>query len=203
MRSVSLAAGAALALAALLAQGAEPSPRRAESARLMNELMSGTGPIGGDFTLAGPRGRRVALADFRGRFVLLYFGFTTCPDVCPTDLLAIGDALRELGDDAKAVQPLFVTLDPARDKRAVIDAYAARFHPAFVALSGSEAQVRKVATAYKVSFEKVPLPGAATYTIDHAAFTFLVGRDGKYLGVFPPGTPPQRIAEALRSEMAR
>ena len=167
----------------------------------MNELMSGAVPVGGDFTLTNAGGRRVRLADFRGRLVLLYFGFTTCPDICPTDLLAIGEAVRALGPDGEAVQPVFVTLDPKRDTREVIGAYAAHFHPRFVALTGSESEVRKVATSYKVFFEKVPLPQSKTYTIDHAAFTFLLGRDGKYIGLFPPGTPPERMAALIRSEL--
>jgi cytochrome oxidase Cu insertion factor (SCO1/SenC/PrrC family) len=156
-----------------------------------------------DFTLTDSRGQRFRLAGQRGRYVLLYFGFTGCPDVCPTDLLAIGDALRELGADGAKVQPVFVTLDPKRDTRAVIGAYAANFHPGFVALTGSEAEVRKVARLYKVSFDKVPLPTAGSYTIDHAAFTFLLGRDGKYIGHFPPGTPAERMAALIRDEMRK
>jgi len=197
-----LAAGAALVLAALSCQAQEPGLRRAEAARMMGELMAGTN-VGGDFTLTDSRGRRFRLADQRGRYVLLYFGFTGCPDVCPTDLLAIGDALRELGADGPKVQPVFVTLDPRRDTRAVIGAYVANFHPAFVALTGSEAEVRRVASLYKVSFDKVPLPTAGFYTIDHAAFTFLLGRDGKYIGYFPPGTPPERMAALIRDEMRK
>ena len=201
MRHALTAAGAALALAALLAHGEEAKPRRAEAARLMNELMSGTVPIGGDFTLTDAGGHRVRLADFRGRLVLLYFGFTTCPDICPTDLLAIGQAVRALGPDGETVQPVFVTLDPKRDTREVIGAYAANFHPRFVALTGSESQVRKVATSYKIFFEKAPLPRSKTYTIDHTAFTFLLGRDGKYIGLFPPGTPPERMVALIRDEL--
>jgi cytochrome oxidase Cu insertion factor (SCO1/SenC/PrrC family) len=197
-----LAAGAALVLAALLSHADELSPRRAEAARMMGELMAGTN-VGGDFTLTDSRGRPFRLADYRGRHVLLYFGFTGCPDVCPTDLLAIGDALRELGAEGAAVQPVFVTLDPKRDTRQVIGAYAANFHPRFVALTGSEAEVRKVARLYKIAFEKVPLPSAGSYTIDHAAFTFLLGRDGKYIGHFPPGTPAQRMAALIRDEIRK
>ena len=202
MPRIPLAAGAALVLAALSGQAQEASPRRAEAARLMGELMAGTN-VGGDFTLTDSRGRPFRLSDQRGRYVLLYFGFTGCPDVCPTDLLAIGDALRELGPDGAKVQPVFVTLDPARDTRAVIGAYAANFHPGFVALTGSEAEVRSVARRYKVSFEKVALPSAGSYTIDHAAFTFLIGRDGKYIGYFPPGTPPERMAALIRDEIRK
>ena len=176
-----------------------PAPRRADAARLMDELMSGKVPVGGAFTLTDARGKRVRLADLRGRIVLLYFGFTSCPDICPTDLLAIGEAVKSLGAGGDAVQPVFVTLDPRRDTRSVIGEYTASFHPRFIALTGSEAEVRRVATAYKVYFEKVP--AGASYTIDHAAFTFLLDRDGKYIGVFPPGTASERMAAVLRDEL--
>lgn len=187
-------------LAALAAASAEP-PRREGAARLMEELMSGKVPVGGEFTLTDARGRRVSLKDFRGKLVLLYFGFATCPDVCPTDLQAIGRALRALGSAGDRIQPIFVTLDPARDTREVIGAYAAAFHPRFVALTGSEPEIRKVATAFKVFYEKVPLPGALGYTIDHAAFTYLLDAQGRYVGIYPPGTPADRMEQLLREEL--
>lgn len=169
----------------------------------MNELMSGKVPVGGPFTLTDAKGRRVALRDFRGRMVLLYFGFTTCPDVCPTDLVAIGKALRNLGGDGRHFQPIFITLDPERDRRDVIGAYVAGFHPRFIALTGSPEEVRGVASSFKVFYEKVPLPGSAEYTIDHTAFTFLIDRHGRYVGVYPPGTPHDRLAALLREELRR
>lgn len=167
----------------------------------MNELMSGKHPVGGPFTLKGADGRRVRLADFAGKVVLLYFGYARCPDVCPTDLAIIGQALSSLSADGDQVQPLFVTLDPKRDKPGVMREYVAAFHPRFVALTGTEAEIRRVATAYKVFYEKVPLPGANTYTIDHAAFTFLLDRGGKYVSFFPPGTPPERMAVTVREQL--
>lgn len=181
----------------------EGRERREGAAQLMNDLMSGKAAVGGEFALTDAKGRRVALRDFRGKLVLLYFGFTTCPDVCPTDLAAIGKAIRELGGAGRQVQPLFVTLDPARDTREILGAYAASFHPRLVALTGNEAEVRRVAAAYKVFFEKVPVVGAAGYTIDHTAFTYLVDRGGKYVGIYPPGTPHDRWVELLREELRR
>ena len=167
----------------------------------MNELMSGKHPVGGPFTLKGADGRRVALADFKGRIVLLYFGYARCPDVCPTDLAIVGEALRQLGPAGDEVQPLFVTLDPRRDTPAIMKEYAAAFHPRFVALGGTDAEIRRVATAYKVFYEKVPLAGTKTYTIDHSAFTFLLDREGKYVAFFPPGTPPDRMATMVREQL--
>lgn len=176
--------------------------RRADAARMMNELMSGKYPVGGPFVLADADGRRVSLADFKGRLVLVYFGFTGCPDVCPTDLASIAQALRDLGPAADGIQPLFITLDPERDKPAVLREYAAAFHPRLVALTGSESEIRRVAADYKVFFEKVPLPGTSTYTIDHTAYTFLTNRDGRFVTLFPPGTPPERMAVMLREQLA-
>lgn len=164
----------------------------------MGELMSGRHDIGAPFTLSDPAGRRVSLADFEGKLVLLYFGFATCPDVCPTDLALIAQALRQVGTDE--VQPLFVTLDPERDSPAVLREYVAAFHPAFIALTGTEADVRRVATSFKVFFEKVPLAGGG-YTIDHTTYTFLLDRRGKFLILFPPGTPPERMVEMVREHL--
>jgi protein SCO1/2 len=196
-------AAAALAAAALLLACAalQAEERRAEAARLMQELMSGKHPIGAPFTLSDPAGRRVSLADFRGRLVLLYFGFASCPDVCPTDLALIGAALEQLGPAAREVQPVFVTLDPARDTPAVLREYAAAFHPRFIALTGSEDEVRRVATDFKVFFEKVALPATQTYAIDHTAYTFLLDRKGEFVILFPPGTPADRMEYMLREQL--
>ena len=174
--------------------------RRADAASLMNELMSGRAPVGGAFTLPDATGKLRSLDEFRGRLVLLYFGYAYCPDVCPTDLAAIGGALRLLGDKAADVQPLFVTLDPARDTPQVLREYAAAFHPSFIALRGSEAETYRIARSYKVFYEKVD-DGKAGYLIDHAALTFLLDRNGKYVAFFPPGTKPDRIAAMLKDQL--
>ena len=109
------------------------------------------------------------------------------------------DALGPLGSE---VQPVFVTLDPARDRPELIGRYAERFHPRFLALWGTESQTREVATAYKVYFEKVPMPGTDQYAIDHTSFTYVLDAEGKFAGFFPPGTRGARIAERLRSMLA-
>jgi len=175
---------------------------RADATRLMGELMSGKAPIGAPFMLTDQSGHRRGLADFRGRLVLLYFGFASCPDVCPTDLLAIANAIRSLGADGETLQPVFVTLDPERDTREVLGAYVASFHPRFVALSGTEEETRSVATSYKVAYEKVRLPGAGTYTIDHTAYVFLLDREGRFVTLFPPCTPAERMAVMVREQLA-
>jgi cytochrome oxidase Cu insertion factor (SCO1/SenC/PrrC family) len=174
---------------------------RADAARLMGELMSGKGPVGGPFTLSDQTGHRRSLADFRGKLVLLYFGFAACPDVCPTDLLAIANVIRSLGPDGDELQPVFVTLDPERDTREALGAYAAAFHPRFVALSGTVEETRRVATSYKVAYEKVRPAGAATYSIDHTAYVFLLDREGRFVTLFPPGTPAERMLTMVREQL--
>ena len=174
----------------------------------MNELMSGKAAIGTPFTLTNAYGKRTSLADFRGKLVLLYFGYTSCPDVCPTDLLAIAQTIKSLGRQGEQVQPVLITLDPARDTREVLRGYAAAFHPRLVALTGSEDEIRRVATAYKVFYEKVKYEkgrgeGADFYLIDHSAFTFLLDRNGKYMLFFPPGTPPERMAMMVREQLGK
>jgi cytochrome oxidase Cu insertion factor (SCO1/SenC/PrrC family) len=191
---------AALAAALLFAAPASRGTQD-EAARLMNELMSGKAGIGMPFTLTDADGRKRRLADFRGKVVLLYFGYTFCPDVCPTDLMHIAAAIRSLGAEGDAVQPLFVTLDPARDTPELLRRYTTAFHPRFIALRGSEAETRRVARAFKVYSEKVPASGPG-YLVNHTAFTFMLDRDGRYRSFFPPGTPAGRMAPMIREQLA-
>ena len=165
----------------------------------MKDLMSGKALVGGPFTLADGSGTPRSLADFRGKVVLLYFGYISCPDVCPTDLARIGAMMNSLGAEGEAVQPLFITLDPLRDTPAVIKEYAAAFHPRLVALRGSEDETRRIATSYKVFYEKVPQ--GRTYVIDHTPFTYLIDRDGKYIAFFPPGTHADRMEVMVRETL--
>jgi protein SCO1/2 len=211
-RGAAFAARAArlFALAAWLAQASfaeaqapdGPAPR-VDAARLMNELMTGRVAIGTPFSLPNQEGRRVGPAEWRGQIVLLYFGYTYCPDACPTDLRNIAVAIEELGAAGPKVQPVFITLDPQRDTPSVIGRYAQGFHPRFEALGGTEEEVRRVASAYKVYFEKVPLTAGSGYVIDHTSFTYVLDTEGRYVGYFPPGTSGRRIAEFVKSVLAR
>jgi cytochrome oxidase Cu insertion factor (SCO1/SenC/PrrC family) len=194
----------AAAIAAACLFWGTASARGDEAARLMNELMSGKSPVGGDFSLTDAYGRKRSLADFRGKLVLLYFGYTSCPDICPTDLAQIGRAIRSLGKDSLQVEPVFVTLDPARDTAFVLRKYVTSFHPRFIALRGTEAETRRVARSFKVFHER----DAATakrrdYLIDHTAYTFLIDREGRYVAFFPPGTPAERMATMVREQLAQ
>lgn len=176
--------------------------RRPEAARLMNELMSGSSGIGIPFSLPDAEGHIRQLSDFRGKLVLLYFGYTFCPDVCPTDLAILAELLQRLGRDAEQVQVLFVTLDPARDTPRVLRTYVPAFDPRFIALRGSPAQTRRIATAYKTYYEKVSYAGNGAYLVDHTAFVYLLGRDGRYQAFFPPGTPSERMELMVRESIA-
>ena len=184
----------------LLAHPQGPQREASEAERLARELESGAVPVGGHFTLRDANGKPRSLADFRGKVVVLYFGFTFCPDVCPTDLAQIGKALRAIGPRAKEVQPLFVTLDPRRDTPRLLRRYVRSFHPSIVALTGSEEEVRRVARSFKVYSEQVP-DGRGGYTIAHAAFTFVLGRDTRYREFVPPGTPAGRIAAVIEEAL--
>jgi len=196
-----LAAAAGVSFQVSMRADAPREGGREEAARLMGELMSGRATVGGAFTLLDQNGTRRSLSDFRGKLVLLYFGYAYCPDVCPTDLMAMGQLIRSLGRDGEELQPVFITLDPQRDTREVLRDYVAAFHPRFVALSGTEEEIRRVATSYKVSFEKVRPSGAATYLIDHTAYVFLLDRQGRFATLFPPGTPAERMAVMVREQL--
>ena len=159
-------------------------------------------PTDATFALTDHHGRPVTDSDYRGRFMLIYFGFTYCPDICPTDLQNIGLALDQLGAAGDKVQPLFVTVDPERDTAAHLAQYVQMFHPRLIGLTGDAAAIRAAADAYKVYYAKVPNERGDEYTVDHTAFTYLIGADGKYLGFLPPGTAPERIADILRQQTA-
>lgn len=171
----------------------------APQARLMEELMWNRTKIGGPFTLTDHTGKKRSLADFHGRFTLLYFGFTSCPDVCPTDLYSMSKAIEELGPDGEKVNLVFVTLDPERDTPEKLSQYISLFHPRLVALTGTPGEIRNAANLYKVYFQKAKLgEGANDYTVDHSAFVYLLNPEGRYLGFYPPNTSPDRIAQIVR-----
>jgi cytochrome oxidase Cu insertion factor (SCO1/SenC/PrrC family) len=169
---------------------------------LMDAVMWAKEPIGGPFALIDHTGKPRTDTDFRGKVMLVYFGFTFCPDVCPTDLMAIGQAIDKLGAAGDAVQPLFVTVDPKRDTPAHLADYVPHFHPRMIGLTGDDAQIRDAARAYRVYYAKVAVRTAAEYTVDHSAFIYLINRDGKYLGFFPPGTSADRMAGVLKVHLS-
>lgn len=154
--------------------------------------------IGGAFTLVDGAGKTRTDKDFRGKYLIVYFGFTHCPDICPTSLLIIQNAINALGSKKKEVTPLFITVDPERDTPAVVGQYVSHFGPEFVGLSGSPEQIKQAAEAYKVYYRKVEDPDSAMgYTMDHSGFIFLMGPDGRYLTHFPHTISEQSLTDGL------
>jgi len=179
-----------------------PSADEPSAAELMDAVMWNKGPIGGPFALTDQDGRPRSDVDFRGKLLLVYFGYTYCSDVCPTDLQAIASAIDKLGPASDGVQPLFITVDPEHDTPEAIKLYVALFHPRLIGLTGSASEIKKVARAYKVYYAKTETAKKSDRLIDHSGFIFLVGRDGKYLGFFPPGTPADRLIDGIRPHLA-
>jgi protein SCO1/2 len=175
---------------------AEPS-----ATELIEGLLSGRVPVGGPFELTDQSGHRRTDADFRGKLVVLYFGYTYCPDVCPTELQSISLALNKLGAAAEAAQPLFITVDPERDTPARLADFVSSFHPRLIGLTGSLAEIRKTAIAYKTFFAKHSIATPGDYSVDHTGFIHLVSKDGRYLGFLPPGLAPGAIADAIRTRL--
>jgi cytochrome oxidase Cu insertion factor (SCO1/SenC/PrrC family) len=173
------------------------------AAEIMDILMWGREPVGGPFSLIDQSGKIRTNEDFRGKLMLIYFGFTYCPDICPTDLQNIGLALDQLGPDGDKVQPLFITLDPERDTAEHLKEYLSLFHSRIIGLTGDAAAIGATADAFKVYYARVSNKQGDDYTIDHTAFIYLMGVDGNYLGFFPPGTSSDRIAETLRKQVAQ
>jgi protein SCO1/2 len=190
----------AVALLAAAPWLAAAHERRKSPAEMMDALMWGRERVGGPFTLTDHTGRSRSSTDFAGRLLLVYFGYTMCADVCPSDLHEIVQLLRRLRPGAEKLQTVFITLDPKRDTPQRLTSYLGAFDASIVGLTGTEAQIRKVADAYLVSYRKVPAKGGG-YGIDHASFTYLMDQRGEYVGYFPPGTTAGRMFEVLRPHL--
>jgi cytochrome oxidase Cu insertion factor (SCO1/SenC/PrrC family) len=194
--ALAFAGGVTVAAGGWLMMTKEP-PRRS-AAELMDVLMWNREAVGAPFTLIDHNGEPRTDADFRGKLMLIYFGFTFCSDVCPTDLMAIAETMDKLGDAAEAVQPLFVTVDPEKDRPEQLRGYVKLFHPKLMGLTGDARDIRRLTNAYKVYYAKTLPAKAADRGIDHTGFIYLVGADGSYIGFFPPGTTPDRLTNVIR-----
>lgn len=158
--------------------------------------------LGGPFRLTDHTGRRVSDTDFHGRFMLIYFGYAYCPDVCPTELANIAAALDILGDRAERVVPILITLDPGRDTPEALADYVPLFHERFVGLTGTEAEIAAVAKAYSVFYRKVADGETTDYLLEHTTFIYLMDADGGFAEVFRYGTAPAEIAAKVREHLA-
>lgn len=180
--------------------------------------------IGGPFTLVDQHGETVRESEFRGRVMLVFFGFTHCPDICPVTVAALSKAMALLGDKAGQVAPIFITVDPARDTPEVMQAYLEHFDPRFVGLTGTQEQIRQAQAAYKAyaakAAQEAPAPaprgheghaghdhghggGSADYAMDHSAYIYLMDRQGKYHSIFSYTTPEQELAHAVEQALER
>ena len=151
-----------------------------------------------DFHLADPSGKARSLADFRGKVTVLFFGYTHCPDVCPTTLSEMALALKQLGPDAQRVQVLFVTLDPDRDTSAVLGQYVPSFNPTFLGLRGDTSATAEMAKRFKVFAQKHETGGGSGYTLDHSASSFIFDPTGKPRLLVSFGQGPQAVAHDLK-----
>ena len=159
---------------------------------------SGAALIGGPFSLVGADGKPVTDRNFRGRYMLIFFGFTHCPDICPAELQVIAQALEQLGDKAKKVVPIFITLDPERDTPEAMANYVKSFGPNFVGLTGSPEAIAAAAKAYRVAYSKVENKDSADdYSVDHSALAYLMDPEGRYVTHFSYGLSTDQMAEKL------
>ena len=142
--------------------------------------------FGRDFALHDPAGNARTLADFRGKAVVVFFGYTQCPDVCPTTLATLAEAMKQLGKDADRVQVLFITVDPERDTADLLSKYVPAFDPRFLGLRGNAEETARTAKEFKILYEKQPGASPGSYTMDHSAGTFIFDPQGRlrlYVGV--------------------
>ncbi len=155
-------------------------------------------PIGGELRLLDPDGKPRALADFRGKVVVVIFGYTQCPDVCPTTLADFASAVKKLGPDAAQVQVLFVTLDPRRDTAELLRQYVPAFDPAFIGLRGDAAATAKATREFRIYAQERPGKTPDTYTVDHSAQSFVFDRQGRVRLIIGYGAPSEAIASDLK-----
>jgi protein SCO1/2 len=160
----------------------------------------GTPAIGGPFQLVDQTGKTVSDADYRGRFMLIYFGYSFCPDVCPTALSVMADAMDQVPEAARAkIQPIFITIDPERDTVALMKDYVAQFYPTLIGLTGTPEQTAAAAKAYRSYFKKNEATKTQeNYLMDHSSIVYLMGPDGRFLTNFTHETTPEKMAAKLR-----
>ncbi len=162
------------------------------------QATSGKALIGGSFALTDHSGKKVTDEDFRGRYMLVFFGFTNCPDICPAGLQLIAAALDKVGPKSANVTPVFISVDPERDTAEKLGAYVKNFSDRIVGLTGTPEEIAAVAKAYRVFYEKAPNERApADYGMNHTSIIYLMGPDGSYVTHFTPTTSVDAMAEKL------
>ena len=164
-------------------------------------VVSGTARVGGPFQLVDQNGQTRTDREFRGRYLLVYFGYSLCPDVCPTTLAVMADAIAKLGPQREHLVPIFITVDPERDTPKVLKTYLNAFGSGFIGLTGNTDAVRKVAASYHVFYAKHPLAGGS-YALDHTSVVYLMGPDGKFVTYYDDtSVGPDALAEDLKKRL--
>ncbi|MBP7253680.1 MAG: SCO family protein [Alphaproteobacteria bacterium] len=176
----------------------EASARRYENASLSNPDENGGYQVGGHFAVVNQDGKTVTENDFGGKFLLITFGFTYCPDVCPTKLQEMALTLDALGEDAKWVQPVFISIDPLRDTPAQMKNYVALYHNNIQGLTGTPEQIAAVAKTFKVYYKRGEDVGDGNYMMDHSTQIYLTDKDGKALEVFGEGAGSDVMAQTIK-----
>lgn len=196
---IGVVAALGLALGGLIALLALPDARQKLLQAAAPVATVGKAQVGGPFMLTDHTGKAVTDADYRGKFLLVYFGFTNCPDVCPTGLQVIAQALDQLGPLAEKITPVFVSLDPERDTPQALGEYVKAFHPRLVGLTGTPDQVAAVARAYRVYFKKVKdEKSTAGYTLDHTSIIYIMDAKGEFVAHFTHATAVDAIVSRLQ-----
>lgn len=190
MKTIRIIAWIAVAAAALFILGS----------RFMTGQQASEGP-GGPFVLTAHTGERISSETFRGRYMMIYFGYSFCPDVCPIELAKLSAAITQLeteGYDVSSLQPVFISVDPERDTVEALADYMVDFYPSFVALTGTTAEIADVAAKYRVYYKKREQEGIDGYLMDHQSVIFVMGPDGKFQRLFSSRHTPADIAEAMK-----
>ncbi|MCB4822217.1 SCO family protein [Roseicella aerolata] len=159
--------------------------------------------LGGGFNLTDQAGRAVTEGDYAGRWMLVYFGYSFCPDVCPTELGTMAAAIDAMGPAGEEVVPVFITVDPQRDTPAHLADYVSRFHPRMQGLTGTPEQVAEVARRYRVYYARAQRSDTTDYLMDHSSFIYLVGPDARVRALFRPEMRPEDIAAAVAAQRGR
>jgi cytochrome oxidase Cu insertion factor (SCO1/SenC/PrrC family) len=160
-------------------------------------FVSGAALVGGPIELVSHKGENVTDKDFRGKYMLVSFGYTYCPDVCPTELQVISAALDELGEKARDIQPIFITIDPERDTVATLAQYMPSFHPSYIGLTGRPEAIAKAAKAYRVYYSKSENKSGGDYLMDHSSIIYLMDKEGTFLKHFSYQTDAGELAKAI------